>query len=346
MEKIIELPVEKLKPNPWNVNFLTEDARSRLRSEMAKYGLRAVEPLTVREKDGCFEIVDGKQRWRIAKELGWKTIPVVIKEFTDEEVRELCLSYNVLRGHADWFKLAEIMAEEAMRGVNLSAIYEGVLTPQEIRIILSLNNLDGKAKRILRKMHREKRLFSLEFLDAVTRFPREFQPEVARMIAEKNLGLGGVKHLLLIYGASAKKEKKPERTAKAEKPSKPEKPAKPEIEAEEGRVEEEKAGGEELKEEKPMPEEEEEYREEEAEAEPVEVLGAAEEKAICFICKCGIRYKIDFEKKTIEKVRERERSEVFQFEYALPAVLEVECPRCHARGKVDVRDAKVEWSLT
>ena len=345
MEKVIELPVEKLKPNPWNVNFLTEDARSRLRSEMAKYRLRAVEPLTVREKDGYFEIVDGEQRWRIAKELGWKTIPVIIKEFTDEEVRELCLSYNVLRGHADWFKLAEIMAEEAARGANLSAIYEGVLTQQEIRIILSLNNLDVKAKRILRKMHREKKPFSLEFLDAVTRFPREFQPEVARMIAEKNLGLGGVKHLLLIYGARMKEEKKLERTAKAEKPSKPEKPAKPEIEAEEGRVEEEEADVEELKEEKPMPEEEEEYREE-AEAEPVEVLEAAEEKAVYFICKCGIRYKVDFEKKTIEKVRERERSEVFQSESTLPAVIEVECPRCHARGKVDVRDAKVEWSLT
>jgi len=25
---------------------------------MAKYGLRAIEPLTIREKDGCFEIVD------------------------------------------------------------------------------------------------------------------------------------------------------------------------------------------------------------------------------------------------------------------------------------------------
>ncbi|MCD6537375.1 hypothetical protein J7L18_02010, partial [Candidatus Bathyarchaeota archaeon] len=81
-------------------------------------------------------------------------------------------------------------------------------------------------------------------------------------------------------------------------------------------------------------------------AEAVEVVEAAEERAVYFICKCGIRYKIDFEEKTIEKVTERERSEVFQSEFSLPAVLEVECPRCHARGKVDVHDAKVEWILT
>ena len=344
MEEVIELPVEKLKPNPWNVNFLTEDARSRLRSEMARYGLRAVEPLIVREKNGCFEIVNGEQRWRIAKELGWKTLPVVIKEFTDEEVRELCLSYNVLRGHADWFKLAEIMAEEAAKGVDLPAIYRGVLTQQEINILLSLNNLDRKAKRILRKMHREREPFSLEFLGVVTRFSRELQPEVARKIAEKNLGLGGVKHLLIVYGTRTEEEEKPERPSKAEKAAKPEKPAKPETEAEEGRVEEEEAGGEELEEEKPMPEEEEEEREEAEEAGEERI--AAAEKAVYFICECGVQYRVDFEKKTIERVRKERGMDIFQFESTLPAVVEVECPRCGAKGKLDVSGGEVEWSLT
>jgi len=122
MEKIIELPVEKLRANPWNVNFLADDVRRRLRAEMERLGPKAIEPIIVREKDDGFEIVDGEQRWSIAKELGWKTIPAVIKKFTDEEVRELCLSYNVLRGHADWFRLAEIMAEETAKGAVLPRI--------------------------------------------------------------------------------------------------------------------------------------------------------------------------------------------------------------------------------
>ena len=332
MEKVIELPVEKLKPNPWNVNFLLDYERARLRDAMVRHGSKAVPPILVRKKNGVYEIVDGEQRWSIAKELGWKTIPAIIMSLSDDEVKRLCLSYNILRGRADWFKLAEIMAQEAEKGANLEAAYSPVLELQEIGAVLALNELESKARRILRKEHLRRPL-SLSQLEIIVKFPKKLQPRIAQAVVEKQLGLGGLKHLLLVYGT---REEKPEKPAEAEKPAKPEKPAKLEAAAkEEVAAEEEEADEKEA----------EEYGEEEVEAKAEKVAKAAEEKAVYFICECGVQYRVDFEKKTIERVKKERGMDIFQFESTLPAMLEVKCPRCGAKGKVDVSGGEVEWSI-
>ena len=171
-------------------------------------------------------------------------------------------------------------------------------------------------------------------LEIIVKFPKKLQPRIAQAVVEKQLGLGGLKHLLIVYGTRTEEEEKPEKPAEAEKP------AKPEMEAEEGLVEEEEAGREELEEEESVSEEEREEAEEAGE----ERIAAAE-KAVYFICECGVQYRVDFERKTIERVKKERGMDIFQFESTLPAVLEVECPRCGAKGKVDVSGGEVEWSL-
>ncbi|RLE41501.1 hypothetical protein DRJ19_05760 [Candidatus Woesearchaeota archaeon] len=338
MEEVIEVPMEKLRPNPWNVNFLLENERVKLRDEMARHGARAVPPIIVREKNGVYEIVDGEQRWRIARELGWKNMPAIVKDFTDDEVRELCLSYNVLRGRVDWFRLAEIMAEESERGIEPSSVYGGILDADMISALLALNRFDERASRILRKLHRETGVLTLEHIAVIVRFPSKYQLEIAQnLYALKGAGVDDLKDALRRYIKERPAEVEAAEKREAEGPAEKAEEEKP-PRGEEVGAEEEEAEAEEK--------EAEEYWEEEEEEGAEEVVEAAEKKAVYFICKCGIRYKIDFEEKTIEKVTERERSEVFQSESPLPAVLEVECPRCHARGKIDVHDAKVEWTLT
>ena len=344
MEKIIELPIEKLKPNPWNVNFLTEDVRSRLQAEMKKHGAKAIKPLTVREKNGVYEIVDGEQRWRIARELGWKTIPVVIKKFRDEEVKELCLSYNVLRGHADWFKLAEIMAREAEMGVDLEAAYSPILKPQEIDVVLDLNKLDSEAKRILRREH-SRRPLSLSQLEIILKFPEKIQPRIAQALVEKELGLGGLKHLFSVYSTRTKEK---EELAESEEPIEKSVKFKAAVREEKTapkltrkKESKEEAAAEKVEVEKKAAEE----HGEEEETKVEKIVGAAEEKAVYYVCECGVQYRVDFEKKTVEKVRREMGIDVFQLESTLPAVVEVTCPRCGAKGKVDVGGGEVEWSL-
>ena len=268
-------------------------------------------------------------------------MPAIVKDFTDDEVRELCLSYNVLRGRADWFKLAEIMAEESERGIEPSSVYGDILDADMISALLALNRFDGRASRILRKLHRETGVLTLEHIAVIVRFPSKYQLEIAQnLYALKGAGVDDLKDVLRRYiqerPTEAEAAEKEEAEAQAEKAEEEKPPRGEEVGAEEEEAEAEEKEAEEYW--------EEEEAEEEEEAK--EVVEAAEEKAVYFICKCGVQYRVDFEGKTIERVEEKRGMTVFQHESTLPAVLEVECPRCHARGKVDVHDAKVEWTLT
>ena len=55
-------------------------------------------PLLVRPRDGGrYELIAGERRWRAAKEAGLTTVPVVIRQATDEESLELALIENIQR---------------------------------------------------------------------------------------------------------------------------------------------------------------------------------------------------------------------------------------------------------
>ena len=51
----------------------------------------------VQKKDGYYEIIAGERRWRAAKLAGIKEIPVLIKEYTSQEIVEISLIENIQR---------------------------------------------------------------------------------------------------------------------------------------------------------------------------------------------------------------------------------------------------------
>ena len=51
----------------------------------------------VSDKKGYYEIIAGERRWRAAKIAGLKEIPVIVKEFTEQEVVEISLIENIQR---------------------------------------------------------------------------------------------------------------------------------------------------------------------------------------------------------------------------------------------------------
>lgn len=56
-----------------------------------------LQPLIVQERDGFYQIIAGERRWRAAKNAGIEKIPVIIKEYTSEEVLEISLIENIQR---------------------------------------------------------------------------------------------------------------------------------------------------------------------------------------------------------------------------------------------------------
>ena len=56
-----------------------------------------IEPLILRPKGENYEIVAGERRWRAAKLAGLKKVPAVVRNLTDEKVREIALIENIQR---------------------------------------------------------------------------------------------------------------------------------------------------------------------------------------------------------------------------------------------------------
>lgn len=72
-----------------------EDALLELADSIKQFGI--LQPLLVRKRKDYYEIIAGERRWRAAKMAGVKEIPVIIKEFSEQEIVEIGLIENIQR---------------------------------------------------------------------------------------------------------------------------------------------------------------------------------------------------------------------------------------------------------
>ena len=72
-----------------------EDALLELADSIKQYGV--LQPLLVRKRKDYYEIIAGERRWRAAKLAGVKEVPVIIKEYTEQQAVEIALIENIQR---------------------------------------------------------------------------------------------------------------------------------------------------------------------------------------------------------------------------------------------------------
>ena len=72
-----------------------EDALLELSDSIKQFGV--LQPLLVRKRNDYYEIIAGERRWRAAKLAGVKEVPVIEKEYTDQEILEIGLIENIQR---------------------------------------------------------------------------------------------------------------------------------------------------------------------------------------------------------------------------------------------------------
>ena len=102
VEKVVEKPAEvrlkigELEPNREQPrkNF-DEDGLIELADSIRQFGI--LQPILVKKKQDYYEIIAGERRWRAAKLAGLKKVPVIIKEFSDQEAVEISLIENIQR---------------------------------------------------------------------------------------------------------------------------------------------------------------------------------------------------------------------------------------------------------
>lgn len=116
------LNINKVEPNPNQPRKrFNEDKLQELADSIKVHGI--IQPLVVQKEKDSYIIIAGERRWRAARLAGVKEVPVVIRDFTEQELYEVALIENIQRQDLD-------PIEEANAYSNL--IKEHHLTQDEV----------------------------------------------------------------------------------------------------------------------------------------------------------------------------------------------------------------------
>ena len=91
MVKINEVEPNREQPR----KDFDEDALMELADSIKQFGI--LQPLLVQKKKDYYEIIAGERRWRAAKIAGIKEVPIIVKNYTDQEIVEISLIENIQR---------------------------------------------------------------------------------------------------------------------------------------------------------------------------------------------------------------------------------------------------------
>ena len=88
--------ITKVEPNREQPRkHFDEDALQELADSIKQFGL--LQPILVQDRNTYYEIIAGERRWRAAKLAGLKEVPVIIKNYTEQEIVEIALIENIQR---------------------------------------------------------------------------------------------------------------------------------------------------------------------------------------------------------------------------------------------------------
>lgn len=113
-----EIPVSEIRPNPYQPRkTFNEQALEELSLSIKNYGV--FQPIIVKKSIKGYDLIAGERRLRATKMSGLNTIPAIVKEFTDDQMREISLLENIQR--------------ENLTAIELAWAYKGIIDNLDIR---------------------------------------------------------------------------------------------------------------------------------------------------------------------------------------------------------------------
>lgn len=104
---IKSFPIDKIQESPFNPRKIDQKTLEKLMASIREFGY--VDPLIVNKRN--MQVVGGNQRLKALRELGWKTVQVVLVDLEDRKEKALNVALNKISGDWNFDKLREIMLE-------------------------------------------------------------------------------------------------------------------------------------------------------------------------------------------------------------------------------------------
>lgn len=93
---ILEISLDEIRSNPYQPRkTFNDETLQELAESIKEVGI--VQPIIVKKSIKGYELIAGERRTKAARIAGLKTIPAIIKEFTDQEMMEIALIENIQR---------------------------------------------------------------------------------------------------------------------------------------------------------------------------------------------------------------------------------------------------------
>lgn len=126
--RIIQVPIEELNPVPYNPRYWSSKAIKNLTESIRRFGL--IDPIIANKNKNV--VIGGHFRLKVAKDLGYKTIPVVYIDIKDEtKERELNLRLNRNTGEWDYDLLREfdtdLLCDIGFDDADLQKVWDDVI---------------------------------------------------------------------------------------------------------------------------------------------------------------------------------------------------------------------------
>ena len=243
--RILYLPVGQIHPNPSQPRKIFDaDGLQELAGSIRTYGI--LQPLTVRRRNGEYELVAGERRLRAAKIAGMTEVPCILLTVDEEQSGMVALVENLQRRDLDYIEeaqgLARLMRQYGLNqeqaaarvGKSQSAVANKLRLLRHSPAVLSALRENGLSERharaLLRLPTEEERLAALavvirqqmnvakteEYIDSL--LARKRQPEPKKgirklIVRDVRLFINSVTHNLdLIRGAGIRAEASQEKT--------------------------------------------------------------------------------------------------------------------------------------
>ncbi|MBO4497047.1 MAG: ParB/RepB/Spo0J family partition protein [Lachnospiraceae bacterium] len=182
-----------------------EDALVELADSIKLHGV--IQPIVVQKKDDHYEIIAGERRWRASRIAKLKEVPVVIKDYSEDEIFEIALIENIQR--QDLNPIEEAQAYQRLieeRNLKQDEVAEKVSKSRvAIANSLRLLRLDER----IREMIIDELISSGHARALLSITDPELQYELANRILDEKLSVRETEKLVKKYlNPKSKKEKK------------------------------------------------------------------------------------------------------------------------------------------
>ncbi|MBR4671758.1 MAG: ParB/RepB/Spo0J family partition protein [Bacilli bacterium] len=175
-DEIVELPVDELRPNPYQPRkVFDEDKLNELANSIKEHGI--FQPIIVKKSSiKGYEIIAGERRVKACKIAGIEKIPAIVRDFTDEQMMEIALLENLQRENLNSIEEAmayknlldamKVTQEELAKRLGKSRSHItnmlGLLNlPEEVKDMIVEEKISMSHARVLSKMENKEEVIAL-----------------------------------------------------------------------------------------------------------------------------------------------------------------------------------------